>query len=98
MADVARQQGGRDETALALYTRALPVLREALGGEHAEVGALLSTVFRANFVTPSPLERRFSTWIGGSILASLGTFQQSWMSKAEYEEVGAAQLLERAAD
>ena len=23
-------------------------------------------------------ERRFSTWIGGSILASLGTFQQLW--------------------
>ena len=35
-------------------------------------------------------ERRFATWIGGSILASLGTFQQLWISKAEYEEHGAA--------
>jgi actin-related protein len=26
---------------------------------------------------------------GGSILASLGSFQQMWMSKAEYEEHGA---------
>uniref|UniRef100_A0A0E0EHN7 Actin-related protein 4 n=1 Tax=Oryza meridionalis TaxID=40149 RepID=A0A0E0EHN7_9ORYZ len=29
------------------------------------------------------VERRFSVWIGGSILASLGSFQQMWFSKAE---------------
>ncbi|GMH20904.1 hypothetical protein Nepgr_022746 [Nepenthes gracilis] len=34
-------------------------------------------------------ERRFSVWIGGSILASLGSFQQMWFSKSEYEEHGA---------
>ncbi|EEH55496.1 actin superfamily [Micromonas pusilla CCMP1545] len=34
-------------------------------------------------------ERKFTTWIGGSILASLGSFQQMWMSKQEYEEHGA---------
>ncbi|CAI9113622.1 OLC1v1014257C1 [Oldenlandia corymbosa var. corymbosa] len=28
-------------------------------------------------------ERRFSVWIGGSILASLGSFQQMWFSKSE---------------
>jgi actin-related protein len=33
-------------------------------------------------------ERRFSVWIGGSILASLGTFQQLWISKQEYDEAG----------
>ena len=33
-------------------------------------------------------ERRFSSWIGGSILASLGSFQQMWISKHEYEEGG----------
>jgi actin-related protein len=33
-------------------------------------------------------ERRFSSWIGGSILASLGSFQQMWISKQEYEEGG----------
>ena len=33
-------------------------------------------------------ERRFSSFIGGSILASLGTFQQMWISKQEYEETG----------
>ncbi|CAI7802477.1 unnamed protein product, partial [Closterium sp. NIES-53] len=36
------------------------------------------------------MERKFSVWIGGSILASLGSFQQMWLSKAEYEEHGAA--------
>lgn len=34
------------------------------------------------------IERKFSPWIGGSILASLGTFQQMWISKQEYEEAG----------
>ena len=33
-------------------------------------------------------ERRFSSWVGGSILASLGTFHQMWISKKEYEEHG----------
>ncbi|KAI9744553.1 MAG: NuA4 histone acetyltransferase subunit [Claussenomyces sp. TS43310] len=35
-------------------------------------------------------ERRFGSWIGGSILASLGTFHQLWISKKEYEEFGAS--------
>ena len=34
-------------------------------------------------------ERKFASWIGGSILASLGTFHQLWISKKEYEEHGA---------
>eukprot|EP01121_Diplochlamys_sp_Union-15-3_P007927 TRINITY_DN2058_c0_g4_i2.p1 TRINITY_DN2058_c0_g4~~TRINITY_DN2058_c0_g4_i2.p1 ORF type:complete len:273 (-),score=43.48 TRINITY_DN2058_c0_g4_i2:72-890(-) len=36
----------------------------------------------------APPERKYSTWIGGSILASLSTFQQLWMSKEEYDETG----------
>ncbi|KAK9456942.1 actin family [Dipodascopsis uninucleata] len=35
-------------------------------------------------------ERRYAGWIGGSILASLGSFHQMWIGKKEYEEVGAA--------
>ncbi|KAJ8490886.1 hypothetical protein OPV22_012607 [Ensete ventricosum] len=38
------------------------------------------------------IERRFSVWIGGSILASLGSFQQLWFSKAEYEEHGVSNI------
>ena len=29
----------------------------------------------------SPPERKFSSWIGGSILASLSTFQSMWITK-----------------
>ncbi|XP_071079552.1 uncharacterized protein [Haliotis cracherodii] len=36
----------------------------------------------------SPPERKYSVWIGGSILASLSTFQQMWISKQEYDECG----------
>jgi actin len=38
-------------------------------------------------VIASP-ERKYSVWIGGSILASLSTFQQMWVSKEEYDEYG----------
>lgn len=35
------------------------------------------------------MERRYSAWIGGSVLTSLGSFQQLWLSHKEYEENGA---------
>jgi actin-related protein len=38
----------------------------------------------------APPERKYSVWIGGSILASLSTFQSMWISKAEYDEAGPA--------
>ncbi|XP_018572680.1 actin-like protein 6B [Anoplophora glabripennis] len=38
------------------------------------------------------VERRFGSWVGGSILASIGTFQQMWMSMQEYQEAGKAQI------
>jgi actin-like protein 6A len=42
------------------------------------------------------VERRYSAWIGGSILSSLGTFQQMWLSKAEYKEYGAGFIHKKA--
>lgn len=36
----------------------------------------------------APPERKFSTWIGGSIFASLATFKKVWVSKDEYDEEG----------
>ncbi|OMJ90243.1 hypothetical protein SteCoe_7446 [Stentor coeruleus] len=41
-----------------------------------------------NVKVVAPPERKFSVWIGGSILSSLSSFQQMWVSKAEYEEAG----------
>merc|ERR1712168_26190 len=36
----------------------------------------------------APPERKYSVWIGGSILASLSTFQEMWISKQEFDEAG----------
>lgn len=36
----------------------------------------------------APPERRFSVWIGGSILCGLSSFENMWITKAEYEEIG----------
>ena len=36
----------------------------------------------------APPERRASVWIGGSILGSLSTFQEMWITRREYEEYG----------
>jgi actin-related protein len=36
----------------------------------------------------APPERKYSVWIGGSILSSLSTFQNMWLSKQEYDESG----------
>ena len=38
--------------------------------------------------TIAPPERKYSVWIGGSILGSLSTFQNMWISKDEYDECG----------
>jgi actin len=36
----------------------------------------------------APPERKYSVWIGGSILSSLSTFEEMWISKNEYDEAG----------
>ncbi len=36
----------------------------------------------------APPERLYSVWLGGSILASLSTFQTMWITKQEYDENG----------
>merc|ERR1712060_944175 len=38
----------------------------------------------------APPERKYSVWIGGSILSSLTTFQEMWISKDQYDESGPA--------
>jgi len=39
-------------------------------------------------------ERALCPWLGGSIVASLGSFHEMWMSKADYDEYGAS-LIDR---
>jgi len=38
----------------------------------------------------APPERKYSVWIGGSILSSLSTFDEMWISREEYDEAGAS--------
>ncbi|KAF6775055.1 hypothetical protein AHF37_05166 [Paragonimus kellicotti] len=51
-----------------------------------EITSLAPSTMKIKIVAPP--ERKYSVWIGGSILASLSTFQQMWISKQEYDESG----------
>jgi actin-related protein len=51
-----------------------------------EIVALAPQTMKIKIIAPP--ERKYSVWIGGSILSSLSTFQQMWISKAEYDESG----------
>jgi actin-related protein len=51
-----------------------------------ELTALAPSTMKIKVIAPP--ERKYSVWIGGSILSSLSTFQQMWISKGEYDESG----------
>nr|UFA46018.1 TNNI2-ACTA1 transcript variant 4 [Sus scrofa] len=51
-----------------------------------EITALAPSTMKIKIIAPP--ERKYSVWIGGSILASLSTFQQMWITKQEYDEAG----------
>ena len=61
---------------------------------HGDVSLALSSPFKVKVVAPSKFERKFGVWIGGSILTSLGSFQQMWLSKREYDDDGPARLVQ----
>jgi actin-related protein len=46
--------------------------------------------WRVKVTSPNVTERSICSWLGGSILGSLGTFQDMWISKQDYEEYGSA--------
>ncbi|XP_054965333.1 POTE ankyrin domain family member G-like [Pan paniscus] len=51
-----------------------------------EIAALAPSMMKIKIIAPP--KRKYSVWVGGSILASLSTFQQMWISKQEYDESG----------
>lgn len=51
-----------------------------------EITSLAPSTIKIKIIAPP--ERKYSVWIGGSILASLSTFQTMWISKHEYDEGG----------
>jgi actin, other eukaryote len=55
---------------------------------HKEVTTLAPQGMRVKVIAPP--ERKYSVWIGGSILASLSSFENMWITKEEYDESGPA--------
>ncbi|KAF5395273.1 hypothetical protein PHET_12471 [Paragonimus heterotremus] len=51
-----------------------------------EITILTPSTMKIKIIAPP--ERKYSVWIGGSILASLSTFHQMWITKQEYDESG----------
>ena len=53
---------------------------------HSEIGKYAPRTNHIKVVAPP--EHKYSVWIGGSILASLSTFQKRWITKQDYNECG----------
>merc|ERR1712207_109921 len=51
-----------------------------------ELTALAPSTMKIKVVAPP--DRKYSVWIGGSILSSLKTFVEMWIKKEEYDECG----------
>ncbi|CAL4148267.1 unnamed protein product [Meganyctiphanes norvegica] len=51
-----------------------------------EITQLAPSTLKVKIIAPP--ERKYSVWIGGSILSSLSTFQTMWITKDEYMESG----------
>jgi len=55
-----------------------------------EVKALAPTAIQSKVKVFSPEERKYSVWIGGSILSCISTFNAMWITKDEYSEYGSS--------
>lgn len=53
-----------------------------------EISALAPPTMRIKII--APVERKYLSFLGGSILTSLSTFQKMWISKSEFEAEGAS--------
>jgi actin-like protein 6A len=61
-----------------------------------EVPRLVPNTYKCRVIASrNSVERSCSAWVGASILTSLGSFQQLWLSRAEYDEYGSAISIQR---
>lgn len=61
-----------------------------------ELAILTPQLFKMKIIaSQTSIERTAGPWIGGSIVSSLGTFQQAWISKSEYDELGSTGALRK---
>jgi len=79
--DIRRDLYGN--TVLSGGSTMFPGLAERL---NKEMTALAPASIKIKVVAPA--ERKYSVWIGGSILSSLNTFQEMWITREEYDESG----------
>lgn len=53
-----------------------------------EIQKLSPSSYNDRIKVTAPCERKFITWIGGTILAGLGSFQYIWVKHDDYQEAG----------
>lgn len=71
----------------------IPNLEQRLSYELSTI--VPSTYKCRTLASRTSVERSCASWIGGSIVTSLGSFQQLWLSKKEYEEYGPGLAIQR---
>ncbi|CAF2863558.1 unnamed protein product [Rotaria sp. Silwood2] len=76
-----------DDVAALVIDNGSGMCKAGFAGDDApQITSLAPSTMKIKIIAPP--ERKYSVWIGGSILASLSTFQQMWISKQEYDESG----------
>ncbi len=53
-----------------------------------ELTGKINSTLRGGLRINAQPERKYSAWIGASVMCSISSFQQMWTSKSEYEETG----------
>merc|ERR550517_39145 len=81
--DVGIRKDFYDNTVLAGSNTMFPGLADRM---EKEITALAPPTMNIKIFAPP--ERKYSAWIGGSILASLSTFQEEWITKQMYNQSG----------
>lgn len=69
-------------------TSCLDGLSERLKAEVEAIVFMSAPSWKVRTITASAPERPVCAWLGGSILASLGTFHETWIARSEYDEYG----------
>jgi len=53
-----------------------------------ELTSKINTTLSSSLKINAQVERKYSAWVGASVICSVSSFQQMWTSKNEYEESG----------
>nr|KJB07333.1 hypothetical protein B456_001G016200 [Gossypium raimondii] len=86
------ESGGLHEILVRSIRGDMDVRREMFGNVVLSGGTTSMPVLanRARVKVIASPDRKYSVWIGGSILDSLSTFEQMWITKEEYMESGSS--------